>query len=339
MALADLLRAFERDAEVEVRAIAERAAAEASRVTAAAARGRGERRARAPRRRRAAARRRTRTDRACVRRRRDRRGPPRADRRRAGASVGHADRRDARDAARPRVASARVRGARAGARAMTAVAARARGLVTRMLSVEVLADLARGADRAALARLGLGEERRSRRASVRGLAAGMATHRRLASAVATPRLPARTLEQLAAAPTLAAVAAELADAAHPYARVIAAAALPIDLFALELALAHRFAELAAPRDGALRVYFAQLVDADNTAAALAIATRGRGLTAEAVDAAFVPGGRRVTRAVFRTACSGDATAVLAKALAGTPLAAALFAATPGALEGATLAWP
>ena len=255
---------------------------------------------------------------------------------------------------------------------MTAVAARARGLVTRMLSVEVLADLERGADRAALARLGLGEDataleraardrlaedlallvrrstaldlivldedRRSLRAIVRGLAAGMATHRRLASAVATPRLPARTLEQLAAAPTLAAVATELADAGHPYARVIAEAALPIDLFALELALAHRFAELAEPRDGALRVYFAQLVDADNTAAALAIATRGRGLTAEAVDAAFVPGGRRVTRAVFRTACSGDATAVLAKALAGTPLAAALFAATPGALEGATLAW-
>ena len=43
MALADLLRAFERDAEVEVRAIAERAAAEASRVTAAAERERGDR--------------------------------------------------------------------------------------------------------------------------------------------------------------------------------------------------------------------------------------------------------------------------------------------------------
>src|SRR3569623_1921324 len=42
MALADRLRACERDADVEVRAIAERAAAEASRVTAAAARERGD---------------------------------------------------------------------------------------------------------------------------------------------------------------------------------------------------------------------------------------------------------------------------------------------------------
>ena len=248
---------------------------------------------------------------------------------------------------------------------MTALAARARGLLTTVLTADSLAELDRAPDAASLARLGfsadtldrlardrcardlallarrsdeldafvLDEDRRSVRAVVRGFVAGTPASRRLAAAVPTPRLSARVLAQLAAAATLRELARLLGS--HPYASVIASATLPVDLFAIELALARRFAEVARARDPALRVYLAQLIDAENAGAAIALAARGRGLAA---DDELLPGGKRLDRATFAAAAAGNPEVVLARVFAGTPLSRALFAPAPAALEDATLAW-
>jgi hypothetical protein len=117
--------------------------------------------------------------------------------------------------------------------------------------------------------------------------------------------------------------------------------LPVGLIEpleIELALARRFAELARSRDRALRTYLAQLIDAENTGAALALVSRGDGLDP---GHAFLAGGLRVGRDAFVAASAGPldaACARLAAALAGTPLARAVFAPEPAALEDAALAW-
>ncbi|MGE5186021.1 MAG: V-type ATPase subunit, partial [Acidobacteriota bacterium] len=259
---------------------------------------------------------------------------------------------------------------------MTAVAARARGLETTVLAAPVLAELERARDgrelaellaraglpglagapaieRAVRARAGhdlvtlarwshaiaplaLDEDRRSLRALVRGLASGISSERRLAGTVPTALLPARALAELAEAPTVEELAALLAD--HPLAPALAAATKPVDLLALELALTRRFGELASTRDRALRTYLAQVIDTEHAIAALLLADRGHELDARAE---YARGGRLVDRATFVAAAagpSGAARARLASALAGTPLARALFAAIPGALEDAALAW-
>jgi vacuolar-type H+-ATPase subunit C/Vma6 len=211
--------------------------------------------------------------------------------------------------------------------------------IDRLAGARVAADLAileRWTDR--LAPVALDEDRRTLRAIVRGLAAGVAGERRLAGAVPTARLPAARLAELAACATVGELAAALARHDHPYAAAVAAARAPIDLLELELALAHRWAALARSSDRAMASYLAQVVDAENTAGALVLASGRHDL---APERAWLPGGDRLGRAGFLAAAAGplDATrAALAAAFAGTPLAAAVFAAEPAALEDAALAW-
>lgn len=190
----------------------------------------------------------------------------------------------------------------------------------------------------AVALLELDEDRHSLRAIVRGLAGDASPARRLAGAVPTTSLPASELATLASAPAIEAVAARLTRRGHPLAPALAGARMPVDVFALELALARRFAALARASDLALRTYLAQTIDAENAATALLAATRGAGLD---VAHMYLPGGRWLARDAFLAAAAGPpdvARARLATALAGTPLAGALFEAAPAAFDDAVLAW-
>jgi vacuolar-type H+-ATPase subunit C/Vma6 len=212
-------------------------------------------------------------------------------------------------------------------------------MIDRLAGTRVASDLAILARRTdALAVLALDEDRRSLRAIVRGLAAGVAADRRLTGAVPTETLPAPLLAALAGSTSVAELAALLARRRHPFATALASTRTPIDLLEIELAFARRFAEHPRPRDRALRTYLAQLIDAENTTAALLLAARGGDVE---LDHAFVAGGLRVDRGTFTTAAAGPldmARQRLAAALARTPLARALFAAEPAALEDAALAW-
>lgn len=257
---------------------------------------------------------------------------------------------------------------------MSAIAARARGLTNQILTADLLAaiELARDAPglaaalgraglppephpdsleavvqrrvahdlatlahwSGALAPLELDEDRRSLRIVVRTLAASLPASRRVAGAIATGTLPAPVLAAIAAAPDLPAVADVLARRGHPFAIVLAGAAL--DPLAIEIALARRFAELARARDRAMRTYISQVIDVENAIAALLLALRGDG-----VPDAFVPGGRVLDRDTFAEAIAepvAAARARLADAFVRTPLAAALFAPAPGAIEDAALSW-
>jgi vacuolar-type H+-ATPase subunit C/Vma6 len=210
--------------------------------------------------------------------------------------------------------------------------------VDRLARDRIAADLAvlgRWTD--ALAPLELDEDRHTLRALVRGLAAGAPAAQRLA-VVPTRLLPRPALERLAGARTIEELAAELAHHGHPLAPALRGARTPVDTLELELRLAHRFAGLATARDRALRTYLAQQIDVENTGAALLVATRGAGID---VARAFVAGGSRLDREAFIAAARGPvdtARARLAAALAGTPLAAALFRPEPAALDDAALAW-
>lgn len=218
-----------------------------------------------------------------------------------------------------------------------------------------LAILARHDACGALAVIALDEDRRSLRAIVRGIAAGASAERRLAGTVPTARLPAPVLTALAGAATLADAAALLARGRHPLAAALAArpgtdpkgGSAPrlasLDVLEIELGLARRFVEWAArgPRDRAMRSYLAQLVDAENAGAAVLLASRGGDLPAERAFLDAGVRGRRLDRARFLAAAAGPldaACAVLAGVFAGTPLAAALFAPGPAALEDAALTW-
>jgi vacuolar-type H+-ATPase subunit C/Vma6 len=288
---------------------------------------------------------------------------------------------------------------------VTALAARARGLTTRLIADDLLGAIERAADAAALATalgkagvvlagaptgatlhaviegavraraagdlaalirwtdgddgaldaITLDEDRRSLRAIARGLAAGASAARRLEGAVPTARLPAPVLTALAGVATVDELAAALTRRAHPFAAAVADAARPhdphgarrrgaarppLDLLALELALARAWAERARAhhRDRALRAHVAQQLDADNATTALLLAARGADLDA---DRAFLPGGARLDRATFAAAAAGPQDATrdrLAAAFAGTPLARAVAAREPAAIEDAALAW-
>jgi ATP synthase C subunit len=238
-------------------------------------------------------------------------------------------------------------------------AARARGLVSRIpadaeldrlaitvdtqaleerIRAETCAVFATLARWVALDTLELDEDRRSLRAIARGLAAGASAHRKLAATIATSSLDERTLAAIVDAPTLAIVAEQLVELDHPLAPALRPFVAParglLDLFAIELALARRFAELASGRgDRALRLHVAQVIDAENAAAALQLASRGGELE---VETAFIPGGARLDRSTFAAACRDPER--LVAPFAHTPLAAAVLATPPGALDEAALAW-
>lgn len=228
-----------------------------------------------------------------------------------------------------------------------AAAARAVDEATAARATAELAVLTRwaAAQTAALAVIVAEEDRRTLRGLVRGLVAAASPRARLRGAVATPELPAATQRALAAAESAPALSAALTRLAHPAAPMLAEplARQPLEPFAVEQALAAWFAAraragAAAAGDRALDEHVAQAIDAENAAGALALATRGRGLDAAV---AFLPGGRRIDRATFTAAAGAPPTAcaaTLAAALVDTPLAAAIGAGGPDAIERATLAW-
>jgi hypothetical protein len=182
----------------------------------------------------------------------------------------------------------------------------------------------------ALAPIELDEDRHTLRVIARGLAANMAPSARIAGAVATRALSPRRIGVLANAGSFAELRELLDD--HPLAPAFDAT----ELFGIEHALARLFFEHAQLRDTAFRVYREQLVDIENAQAALALAARGGDL---ARDKLFLAGGRRLDRPAFVAASSLDmARDVLGRAFAKTPLAAAIFAASPAAIEDAALAW-
>jgi vacuolar-type H+-ATPase subunit C/Vma6 len=186
------------------------------------------------------------------------------------------------------------------------------------------------------------EDRRSLRALVRGAAAGVHADARLAGLVPTLSLPERLLLELAGRSRVRDQAALLVAAGHPYGAPIlaAAAAQEPDLFVVELAIGHTFAERAlrgARHDGRfLREYVGDLIDIDNCRTVLLLAQR----TGEPAPQAFTDGGRRLTKEDFaRAAQIGEpagAARVLGKALGGGIAAAALirYAGAPAELERA-----
>jgi plasmid stability protein len=129
--------------------------------------------------------------------------------------------------------------------------------------------------------------------------------------------------------------AEVRELVTPH--VLAEAFSAPELFEVEHALARAFFAHARSHDAALAAYLTQLVDIENAQAALALSARGGDLDA---DPLFLAGGNRIDRALFRAAATSPATTheQLARAFTGTPLATAMFAARPAAIEDAALAW-
>jgi hypothetical protein len=224
------------------------------------------------------------------------------------------------------------------------LATRARGLASRGLEVSgpprVVEDLLRERamqELAILRRWGgdairsfeLDEDRHTLRAIARGLVANIGAQRGR-GVVPTSSLPQRLIGRCANATTFADIRAVLED--HP----LAAAFDATELFDVEHDLTRLYFRSARIRDAAFITYRAQLADTANVTAALLLSARGGDLAREAH---FLDGGGRLDRKTFLAAASSDAAhAELARAFAGTPIAAAIFAPAPAAVEDAALAW-
>lgn len=169
------------------------------------------------------------------------------------------------------------------------------------------------------------EDRRSLRALLRSAGHGLAATARLAGLVPTAALPEERLAKLARAGTREALVEALVRTGSPYGGPLRAAlrvAGP-DLLELETALQRSFAAratAAAARGGpGLVAYAREGVDLENAWTALlepGPSPRASG--------AFLDGGRALTRRRFRAALAETSAerrcALLAAALAGTPLA-------------------
>jgi len=185
------------------------------------------------------------------------------------------------------------------------------------------------------------QERRSLRALLRGAIEGAPAAARLAGLLPTPRLPAALLAELAQARSPREVAMRLLVLGDPHAGPLAAAAgqARVDLLEVELALgrvlAQRWQHAARRGDAALRETVRQRVDLVNVQSVLELAGPAPDFEAPAL---FIAGGQALDRAGFVTAAAANspaaATALLARALAGTPLAPLLARAQgdPGRLE-------
>ena len=205
--------------------------------------------------------------------------------------------------------------------------------------------LRRAGDRAmALTVLFDDEDRRAIRALVRGAIAGTPAVERTAGLVPTPALPARLLAELAAQPTAAAVAALLIAHGHPSGPALLPEAQRErpHLLAIEAKLDRLFAERAtrgARRgDRALRAHVTLVIDMQNASTAVI----GAGELPPQGVLLFLPGGRRVRRALFDRALAArdreEAAVVLSAPFGKTPLGAALRArAAPAALDDAAAA--
>ncbi len=188
------------------------------------------------------------------------------------------------------------------------------------------------------------EDRRSRRALIRGAADGAPPDARLAGLVPTPGLPERLLMELARRASIREQAVLLVAAGHPCgAAVLAAASDPEpDLFRIELAIARTLAEraLLGSRGGGrfLREYVATRIDHDNCRTALVLAAAG---AEEPAAPLFLPGGSIRPEELERAAATrdpvsaarvlGEATAAPAPGLAPVLLR---HATAPAELEGA-----
>jgi len=185
------------------------------------------------------------------------------------------------------------------------------------------------------------------RALARGVAEGAAPAARLRGVLATPRLPATLLAQLAAADSHAALHRLLTRAGHPAAAAIgAAAARPghLDLLEVELSLrrwwAARVTTGARRAGGDARRLAAAAIDRENLAALLLASAWGVELAPEAV---FLAGGRVLERAPFLILAREPVTERRREALAtrfrGTPAGPVLAdAGIPlGAVPGRLLA--
>jgi vacuolar-type H+-ATPase subunit C/Vma6 len=184
-----------------------------------------------------------------------------------------------------------------------------------------------------LAPLYLDQDRRSVRALLRGAEARSPAAERLAGLVPTPLLPERALYELAAQPSVAAVAALLAVWGHPFGRALLAdARLPHpDLFRLDLVVNRtwatsslRAARRAPRRDRAradLEMFVRQTIDTENIWTALQLAAGPSGMRPEDL---FLSGGRWLDRAAFSAATGSSdvagAVTQLERATRRSPLA-------------------
>jgi vacuolar-type H+-ATPase subunit C/Vma6 len=232
---------------------------------------------------------------------------------------------------------------------MSALVARARGIQARLAANAMLeaklspatvehevrsriaADymtLARWAKPEELAILELDEDRRSLRAVVRGLAAAVPTEQRRLGTIPTSRLGERTLTALSAATSIEEIARKLTAIKHPLRHAFQHSTPVIDVFAIEHGLAKAYACTAHSDDRALRVYVTQLIDAENAASALLLASRGGDL---ALADHYIPGGQRLPLEAFLTITRDNIHDVHARAFVGTPL-------SRGITEDAVLDW-
>jgi len=209
----------------------------------------------------------------------------------------------------------------------------------RRTAASLLGRLARwaGPDNPVLEAFHAEQDRRSLRALVRGAAQGASPEARLAGLLSTPRLPEAVLADLAQARSPREIAMRLLVLGDAHAEAMAAlTARPrVDLLDVELALTRVLAErwrLAAARgDAALREVLRTRIDLMNAQAALELAASPSDFDSASL---FIAGGQALDSQAYLAAAgagsSGAAAAVLARALAGTPLAG-LIADTPEAL--------
>jgi vacuolar-type H+-ATPase subunit C/Vma6 len=170
------------------------------------------------------------------------------------------------------------------------------------------------------------EDRRSLRAVFRGAIQGASAEARLAGLIPTASLPERALRELAQQDRPGAVAGLLVAWRNPYGSPllpVASAAHP-DLLRLELLVNATFAARAtraARGTGLLAAYVRQAIDIENAYTALALTSEGKDMTP---SEAFLPGGERVSLAVFERGAAApsvpEAGRRLAQGFAGSALA-------------------
>lgn len=202
----------------------------------------------------------------------------------------------------------------------------------RRLAASRLRLLARwcGSRAAAVAVIFEEEDRRSLQALIRGTVAGTAPEARLGGTLPTTSLPLRALEELARQPNLRAVGALLAAWGNPYAIVLHGVEgfEHPDLLRIEMRLSRQFAQRArdAARAGdrALHAHVGDAVDLENAWAALLLAGDGGDVDP---SECFIPGGDRITPAVFERVATAperaEASRRLARAFGSRPMGRAL----------------
>jgi vacuolar-type H+-ATPase subunit C/Vma6 len=172
---------------------------------------------------------------------------------------------------------------------------------------------------AALAVLIEDEDRRSISDLLRGAAQRAPAEQRLSGLLPTPELPERALEELAAQPSVGAVASLLTVWHHPFASTLLpeASRPEPDLLRLETALASTFAGRAlaqARRDGRggiLYRYVQEVIDVANAFAALMLSAE----QATHVEEQWLRGGRVISLELFRRAVATGNPAAAGRSLA------------------------